>query len=264
MKSVFLVLILIGSALATFAKEWRGLVPLKSSRADVERLLGKPTAQNPDTAYYRLPSELAVIHFQMSGCDQFGFNWNVPVNTVIGIGVIPRGVNRIEPYLTQGNFIPDNYNDRFRHYDDETQGQSIEVYGDIVTLLDYYPAAVDESLRCARVQSCCVDPMPLFDEYQELPLQDERARLDNFLIQLNEHYARGVISVVGPSAKARNQATTKLAVRAKHYLVKKLKLEPERLLIVDGGYRAETVIRLSIYPIGGFGSRIYIFPLLGP
>lgn len=263
MKLVLFVLVLTASVTTTFAKQWRGLVPLKSTRADTERVLGTPTSKTEHTAYYKLPYDLVVIHFQTTGCDPFGLNWDIPVNTVVNIAVIPRRSDPKEEYLVGGNFRADEYNDRFRYYDDETAGQSIETYDDFVTLVDYYPTAADERLRCPRIQRCCVDPMPLFDEYQGLKFRDEVARLDNFLIQLNAHTARGVIAVVGPSAKARQEAW-KRALRAKSYLVKKRRLEPERLLIVDGGYRTETATRLLLYPIGGLMSRIYVFPQRDP
>lgn len=263
MKLVLVVFILAASITTTVGKEWRGLVPLKSTRADTERLLGAPTTKTEHTAYYKLPYDLVTIHFQTTGCDPFGFNWDIPANTVVSIAVIPRRSDPKEEYLAGGNFEADEYDDRFRYYDDKTAGQSIETYGDIVTLVDYYPTSADERLRCPRIQQCCVDPMPLFDEYQSLKFSDEMARLDNFLIQLNAHTARGVISVVGPSAKARQQAW-KRALRAKNYLIKKRKFEPERLLIVDGGFLAETSTRLLLYPIGGFLGRVYIFPQRDP
>jgi hypothetical protein len=39
-----LMILLLAVMSEAFAKEWRGITPLKSTRADVERLLGKPNS----------------------------------------------------------------------------------------------------------------------------------------------------------------------------------------------------------------------------
>ena len=46
------------------AKEWRGIVPLKSTRADVERLLGKPNG----LGRYEFDNERAYIDYA-KGCE---------------------------------------------------------------------------------------------------------------------------------------------------------------------------------------------------
>ncbi|HSE24899.1 MAG TPA: hypothetical protein VLB68_24780, partial [Pyrinomonadaceae bacterium] len=63
----------------------------------------------------------------------------------------------------------------------------------------------------------------------------------------------------GPTRKNREQKM-KLGARAKAYLVRERALEPERLLVVDGGYGPDAVTRLSLYSIGGLASGIYLFP----
>ena len=49
----------------------------------------------------------------------------------------------------------------------------------------------------------------------------------------------------------------KRAARGKDYLVKRRGLEPERLIIMDGGYSTTSYTRLSVYPIGQF-PHIYL------
>ena len=56
----------------------------------------------------------------------------------------------------------------------------------------------------------------------------------------------------------------KLAARAKAYLVRERALEPERLLVVDGGYGPDVLTRLSLYSIGGLASQIYLYPEKDP
>src|SRR2546423_11066298 len=46
------------------AKSWRGIVPLKSTRADVERLLGKPNS----LGRYQFADERAYINYREYSC----------------------------------------------------------------------------------------------------------------------------------------------------------------------------------------------------
>src|SRR5262245_55163535 len=77
---------------------YRGIVPLQSTRADVERVLGRPA--NPDDATYQLPREIVAIQFSKYGCTPpprvEGWptppleGWNVPPGTVLAIRVTLR------------------------------------------------------------------------------------------------------------------------------------------------------------------------------
>lgn len=55
---MFLALII--SAIKVQAEAWRGIVPLKSTQADVERLIGKPG----EHGRYQFDKERAYIHFR--------------------------------------------------------------------------------------------------------------------------------------------------------------------------------------------------------
>jgi hypothetical protein len=47
------------------AKSWRGIVPLYSTRSDVEQLLGPPTAQStPFSVVYKTPGETVASDFR--------------------------------------------------------------------------------------------------------------------------------------------------------------------------------------------------------
>jgi len=87
------------------AKDWRGIVPLKSTLGDVERLLG-PT---PAAGYYNLTSEIVVFDVQAKPCNRFGFGWDVPFGTVTGIAVIPKGIHRKDEYPLGTNPTIDEY-----------------------------------------------------------------------------------------------------------------------------------------------------------
>jgi hypothetical protein len=139
----------------------------------------------------------------------------------------------------------------------------VETYKDQVTLVEYEPDATQEGLQCPRIQECCIDFFPQFDGYGPLKFADEKARLDNFVIYLKDEFGRGMIEVIGPSRRQREQLM-KRAVTTRSYLVKKRRFEAERIIIVDGGFNEISSTRLNRYSIGGVASQIYFMPLPDP
>jgi hypothetical protein len=106
---------------------------------------------------------------------------------------------------------------------------------------------------CARTASCSTSvkpPKPVavkFDEYGNIRFNDEKARLDNFAIQLqNQPNAQGYYIVYG-SCAGEGQAR---ADRAKDYLVNNRGIDASRIVIVDGGCRADLGVELWIVPSG--------------
>jgi hypothetical protein len=112
-------------------------------------------------------------------------------------------------------------------------------------------AGVDPS--CPRTASCTaqVPPPPvkarLFDEYGNIRFNDEKARLDNYAIQLqNEPTSQGYIIAFG-SCDAEGQTRGN---RAKDYLVNTRGIDASRLVVVDGGCMPELKVQLWIVPQG--------------
>jgi len=86
-----------------------------------------------------------------------------------------------------------------------------------------------------------------FDEYGNIRFNDEKARLDNYAIQLqNEPTATGTIIVYGSCTGEGQQRGD----RAKDYLVNTRGIEAGRITVVDGGCRSELTVQLWIVPSG--------------
>jgi hypothetical protein len=86
-----------------------------------------------------------------------------------------------------------------------------------------------------------------FDEYGNIRFNDEKARLDNYAIQLqNDPAASGTIIVYGTCAGEGQQRGD----RAKDYLVNTRGIEASRITVVDGGCRADLSVQLWIVPSG--------------
>ena len=90
----------------------------------------------------------------------------------------------------------------------------------------------------------------LVDYYPPLPRDDEKARLDNFAIQLqNDPSAKGYIIVYGgPRVNAAEKQ--KRIKRATEYLVLTRGIDSVRLVTLDGGSRDQTTTELWIVPLG--------------
>ncbi len=107
---------------------------------------------------------------------------------------------------------------------------------------------------CGRTASCStsIRPKPQvnsikFDEYGDIRFNDEKARLDNYAIQLqNDPQATAVIIAYGTCA-GEGQAR---ADRAKNYLVNTRGIEAGRITTIDGGCRAQLTVQLWIVPTG--------------
>ncbi len=105
---------------------------------------------------------------------------------------------------------------------------------------------------CNRTASCTTPVKPVaishkFDEYGNIRFNDEKARLDNFAIQLqNEPTSQGYIIGYGScDAEGQNRAN-----RAKDYLVNTRGIDSGRIVVVDGGCMPELKVELWIVPSG--------------
>ena len=89
-----------------------------------------------------------------------------------------------------------------------------------------------------------------FDTYGKLDFSDEKARLDNFAIQLqNEEKAQGYIFVYA-GRKATVAQAKKHADRARNYLINVRQINPERVKALDGGFQEEFKVQLYVVPDG--------------
>jgi hypothetical protein len=102
----------------------------------------------------------------------------------------------------------------------------------------------------AQVYTCCL-LHNLFDQYGDIAFDDEKARLDNYAIQLqNEPEALGYIIAYGGRTTFDGQARER-ADRARDYLTSNYSFTNGRIVTIDGGYREDMTVELWITPQGG-------------
>ena len=107
---------------------------------------------------------------------------------------------------------------------------------------------------CTRSASCTTSvrtPVAInptrFDEYGDIRFNDEKARLDNYAIQLqNTAGSQGYIIAYGT---CEGQGQTR-ADRAKNYLVNTRGIEAGRITTIDGGCRSDLAVELWVVPTG--------------
>lgn len=171
------------------------------------------------------------ITFSSSSADNVTYNWSVSAGTISsGQGTSSITVN------TEG-------------LGGQTVTATVELGG------------LDPS--CSRTASCTtgirapVPPAVKFDEYGDIRFNDEKARLDNYAIQLqNQPGAQGYIIGYGTCSGDGLCSHTSCIVaqmrieRAKDYLVNTRGIDAGRIVTVDGGCRADVAVELWVVPTG--------------
>jgi hypothetical protein len=89
-----------------------------------------------------------------------------------------------------------------------------------------------------------------FDECNNCTFDDQKARLDNLAIELqNDPTTRGYIVAYGGRMSPIGQVE-KLMSRAREYLTSQRGIDASRLVVVNGGFREEDSVELWIVPSG--------------
>ncbi len=89
-----------------------------------------------------------------------------------------------------------------------------------------------------------------FDEFPSITFDDDKARLDNLAIELqNAPTAQGYVIVYGGRRSQPGQADL-LGNRARNYLTAQRGIDARRLTVVNGGYRETDFLELYIVPQG--------------
>ena len=115
------------------------------------------------------------------------------------------------------------------------------------------PSCTGTTASCTTSLRPAPQPARKFDEYGNIRFNDEKARLDNYAIQLqNEPGSTGTIIVYGSCAGEAQQRGD----RAKDYLVNTRGIEAGRITVVDGGCRADLTVQLWVVPQGAAAPQV--------
>jgi hypothetical protein len=149
-------LILFGSAQMSSTTDWQGLSPLKSTRTDVERTLGRPDEIiGKEIVAYRFPDRVVYFGFVSNpNCErQLPYtSWNVTSDTLTAIDVIfgaqpliaDTGIDLTKyKKIEAGGDLLDRYN-----YFNGDDSFVIEVGNNYLAGYHYRPGSRQKHLRC--------------------------------------------------------------------------------------------------------------------
>jgi len=127
---------------------WRGIAPLRSTRADVERLLGRPESESGSV--YVTEGERVSVTYSLRPCD---YGWQVPPGTVVSFFVHPKQ----PPTLADLKLDEKKYERRrdlhiehVFYYIDRAAGinYTFDSVRGLVTGVEYYPPLKTKARRC--------------------------------------------------------------------------------------------------------------------
>jgi hypothetical protein len=229
-------------------KGWRGIVPLHSTRADVERLLGPQ--RDSCRCTYETPEGSVYVNYSKNRCEGYLPGWNVPSDTVLGFTVYQKEWRTVSDLgLDKSQYVVTYDDSLTAYYTDREAGVSYTVtQWEKVSSVSYLPSTGDAKLRC--------EGFPAYDavvtRYQPYASFVKKtdvymfARLDDFAFQLSEGGGwRGYIIVYAGKISKKDEAEL-TAEQARQYLITKRNIPPERVISLNGGFREEAEIDLCL------------------
>jgi hypothetical protein len=173
---------------------WKAIVPLHSTRADVERLLGPPVRPCKEGCTYDTKSEGVFVRYSGEPCEKGEANrWRVPRDTVISLSVYPSlKPNLSDLKLDRKRFkkTKDPELHGYYTYENQKDGVAYEVSDRGVVLgVEWFGASKDaEALRCGSVSdpgSTKNTPIRVLMERKEwkglTPMHSTRADVEQLL-----------------------------------------------------------------------------------
>ena len=159
-RTAFVAAFVVLAAISSHAKDWRGIVPLHSTRADVERILGAAETDRGSAIFYTIDFNRVMIAFPEARCGQPGSQWNVASNIVtdIWVGGEPSHKMRFRDINVSSGFRAEKDPELgyILYYINDVEGISYEVdnrYGTdtggaVVVYTKYFPPAKENNMRC--------------------------------------------------------------------------------------------------------------------
>ena len=228
---------------------WRGILPLRSSRLEVERELGSLDLR---CLCYKTEKELIHVVYATGPCNGELPGWNVPRDTVLSLTISPHeevAFSKVEP--RKEHFVK-TVDDTFTTYygnGDKGLRYSVSATG-FITTVSYLPSVKDNSQRCAGFPPTDggITAYSPYDEFTYDSLEDTTSRLGEFTIRLQKQTGYKGYILVYASQNQKTEGVGGFASRARDYLIKELKTDPDTIVAVNGGYREEAMVHLFLIP----------------
>ena len=133
---------------------WRGLMPLKSTRRDVEQLIGKASWSQGSTFIYELACGRLNVVYSKGSCKLTQVQrWNVPQDVLIKMEFAPGSLIRVKDlnlptdhYTRQQQLHPQNWVEYRNKEDGILINALLDKKGDTVAVITYQPTRTQEEL----------------------------------------------------------------------------------------------------------------------
>ncbi len=255
---------------STSAKDWRGLIPLHSTRVDVLEEMGEerprfddyfPYQPSPETAYYDLGNGVVLVRFAPAIEDRKApLPASVAAGTLLSIRFIPDcPLSWTDLNLDRGRFRRLNTHSLTSDsviFADRSEGVWVSVFQGRVEAALYLPTAAEREqagLYYVRPDTTELisgrgfsregqtDCIRIADGWA-MTVWSTKAFLDRFALELGKDpTTRGYLITYGRCGR-RYRDSRALGRRSLEYLVKQRGIDPTRVILVDGGYRYDEFV----------------------
>lgn len=89
-----------------------------------------------------------------------------------------------------------------------------------------------------------------FDEFPSISFDDDKARLDNLAIELQNNPGASSYIIVYAGSRSRAGQADRLGIRTRNYLTQSRGIDASRVTVVNGGYREQDTFELWLVPQG--------------
>ena len=249
-SSIVLVSLLMIISLAFTQDEagWRGIVPLHSTRAQVEQLVG---VLDTRCQCYSTETETIRVEYASGPCTGVLAGWNVPVDTVLSLQIFPKKPLLFsEVKIKKEDFITTVDDTVTTYYGDGERGlrYSVTSSGTVASIW-YGPSIKQNKLRCAGFPPTD-GGITAYRPYYVFPFEtvdDVKRRLAEFGVRLlNEPRLKGYIIVYGQRKTV--DPVDSFVKSAELYLVEDLNINPNTIQASNGGYREHPTVELFLIP----------------
>lgn len=231
------------------AQGWRGIIPLYSTRADVEKLLGP--SKDECRCTYQADGDWIRVVYSKGPCKGYPAGWNVRADTVLSFTVSWKREREFSDLRLDEDKYEKAYDDAFyTYYSSRNEGVQYTVSSEgRVGGASYIPTDRDAHLRCPcfPLEDDSVFRTPPFDYFSGKTFEDTLARLDNFAIQLTQSPEWKGYVVVYAGKRMSLAMVRKYSQGWKDYLIKRRGIPSDKVVMIDGGYRDDLSVELYLF-----------------
>ena len=225
-----------------------GIIPLRSTRADVDRLYGP--CNESWRCIFQTATEAITVAYAMSPCVGLTNGWDVPKDTVLSVTVRPL----VYPLLADTGIDLDGFVKRERqgaatYYTNVEKGIVFSVQDRRVTNVTHFPPSSENGKRCKGFPPYDgVHPPRALSKILTRNKEAVNSYLDDFSFELaNNTQVRGYIVTYAGKKSYRGEAK-QMADEARQYLIKERMVSPDRVIAIDGGFRENAEYDLFLLP----------------